>query len=185
MRRHTEGIIVMTDKRIYFDMDNVLADFDKGIVELCGLPPRDMENPDPVVEDRMWEAIRGTEHFYDRLDLVPGAEDMFRLLNEQYSGNCEILTGIPKPIRGIPTAGEDKINWIRRMLSKDIPVNIVYKEEKKNFCTGAHCILIDDFSRNIKEWEECGGTGILFKNAEDTIAQLKERGILCSNAAAD
>lgn len=185
MRRHTEGITEMADKKIYFDMDNVLADFDKGIVELCGLPPRDMENPDPVIEDKMWNAIRKIEHFYDRLDLVPGAEALFRLLNEQYSGNCEILTGIPKAKRGIVTAGEDKIRWMRRMLSETIPVNIVYKEEKKNYCTGKHCILIDDYSRNIQEWEACGGTGILFKNASDTIVQLRRMGILFSNAAAD
>lgn len=168
----------MADRKIYFDMDNVLADFDKGIRELCGLIPGNQDIPDPVQEERMWKAIRNTEHFYDRLELMPEAEEMFRLLNEQYRGNCEILTGIPKAKRGIATAGEDKIRWIRRMLSKSIPVNIVYKEEKKKFCTGKHCILIDDYYRNIREWEACGGTGILFKNTRDTIAQLRRMGIL-------
>ncbi len=56
--------------------------------------------------------------------------------------------------------------------------NVVYKEEKKNFCTGKNCILIDDYSRNIKEWESSGGTGILFTGAEETIHVLREMGVL-------
>ena len=163
----------MRVSKIYFDMDGVLADFDRGIVELCHLQPRSQEIADQAADDKMWEAVRSVEHFYDRLELLPGAEDLFRTLNEKYPGCCEILTGIPKPRRGILTAGEDKTNWVRRLLSKDIPVHIVYKEEKKNYCTGEDCILIDDYSRNIKEWKASGGTGILHRSAEETLRMLK------------
>ncbi len=168
----------MREWKVFLDMDGVLADFDRGVKELCGLPIRKQEIEDKAADERMWQRIRETEHFYDRLELMEDAERMFRLLEGQYGVHCEILTGIPKKKRGIITAGEDKINWIRRKLSKDIPVNVVYKEEKKNYCTGEECILIDDLARNIEEWEANGGTGILFTSVDDTIKALREKGVL-------
>jgi hypothetical protein len=67
---------------------------------------------------------------------------------------------------------------VKRLLSGDIVVNIVFREEKPRFCTGKNCILIDDMEKNIKEWNGMGGTGILNVNAEDTMNRLKELGIL-------
>ena len=40
-----------------------------------------------------------------------------------------------------------------------------------------NAILIDDFASNIKRWEAAGGIGILHKNANDTIQQLKQLGL--------
>ena len=159
-------------------MDGVLADFDRGIKELCGLPPRNQEIEDPKADDRMWDGIQKAEHFYDHLELMPGAKEMFRLLYDKYGNCCEILTGIPKAKRNIPDARDDKIKWVRRMLSEEIRIHIVYKEEKKQYCTGKGCILIDDYSQNIKEWEACGGTGILFTGANETIRTLRSIGVL-------
>ena len=167
----------MDIKKIYFDMDGVLADFDRGVIELCGLEPLDQGVSDKR-EERMWNGIREVGHFYDKLEIMPGAKEMFDELYEKYGEACEILTGIPKPKRGITGAGEDKIKWVRRMLSDDIKVNIVLRENKPQFCTGKDCILIDDFRKNIREWEDAGGTGVLSKNAEDTVLRLKEMGIL-------
>ena len=64
----------------------------------------------------MWDAIRKIDHFYDKLELMPGAKEMFGRIWDRYGERCEILTGIPKPERGILTAGEDKIRWMRRMI---------------------------------------------------------------------
>ncbi|MBQ3863905.1 MAG: hypothetical protein II790_07700, partial [Schwartzia sp.] len=85
---------------------------------------------------------------------------------------CEILSGIPKPRRGITTAADDKSEWVRRNLGEHIKVNIVYREEKKNYVTGRDCILIDDYEKNIKEWEKAGGTGILFISAKETLKRF-------------
>ena len=165
----------MKIKKIYFDMDGVLADFDRGVKELCGIEPLDQAKKTPADDDRMWEAIKNVGHFYDRLEPMPGALEMFKVLREKY--DVEILTGIPKAKRGIVTAGDDKIAWAHRLLAEDLVVNIVYREEKKNYATGPDYILIDDLKKNIDEWVVAGGSGILFTSAEkvlDEIQRLEE-----------
>ena len=165
--------------KIYFDMDGVLADFDRGVSELCGIPaPEQGKERTKEEDDLMWEKIRETDHFYDRLEPMPGAVEMFRELYIKFGDRCEILTGIPKPKRGILTAGEDKTAWAHRLLSESLVVNIVYREEKKNFCKGADCVLIDDLRSNIADWEEYGGTGILHRSPNETIMELSKRRII-------
>lgn len=168
----------MTLQKIYFDMDGVLANFNHGLMDLCGIAPQDQENQSDEYSSRMWGAVRNIPHFYDKLDPIPGTLDLFQELYEKYGGKCEILTAIPKKDKGIVTAGEDKISWAHRLLGPDVMVNIVYKEQKKEFCTGPDCILVDDLARNIREWTECGGTGILFRNAEEAREKLHEWEVL-------
>ncbi len=90
----------------------------------------------------------------------------------------EILTGIPKPRREIVNAASDKKAWVKRLLSEDIKVNIVFREEKPQYCTGKGYILIDDMERNIKEWNEMGGTGIVNVDADHTMELLRDLEIL-------
>lgn len=168
----------MEVKKIYFDMDSVLADFDRGIKELCGLPVIPYGQETKEQEDAMWNAVREVGNFFDRLEPMDGALELFGAVYERYGDRCEILTGIPKAKRGIVTAGSDKTSWTHRLLSPDIVVNVVYKEEKKNFCTGADCLLIDDYEANIRTWEEYGGTGILCKSPAQTLRLLREKGIV-------
>ena len=166
----------MEFSKIYFDMDGVLADFDRGVWELCGMDSS-LQNgqQDAAYDDRMWEKIRKVDHFYDRLELMPGAKEMFDALWGKYGDRVEILTGVPKPKRGILTAGEDKIAWVRRNLSPDVRVNIVLRAEKIQYCTGPETVLIDDLERTVREWQEKGGTGILYVSAEITLRTLREK----------
>ena len=169
----------ITVKKIYFDMDGVLADFDRGARELCHMEPSPQnEGWYPGIDDPMWEKAKTIDHFYDQLELMPGAKELFDLVRNKYGDRCEILSGIPKPKRGLLTSAEDKKAWVHRLLSPDIVVNTVLREEKPDYCTGKDCILIDDLVRNINEWEAEGGTGVLYEGAENTMNKLKEMGIL-------
>ena len=169
----------MADVKIYLDMDGVLADFSRGVTEMCHMEATPLNGRRSAkYDDLMWIAIKKVEHFYGKLHLIPGAEDMFHLIFGRYGKQCEILTGIPLPKRGIADAKQDKIDWVQRKLAKDIKVNVVYRKEKLLYCTGKESILIDDREKSIKEWEQAGGTGILHINAENTIAVLKEKGLL-------
>lgn len=168
----------MEIRKIYFDMDGVLADFDRGIEELCKMPRNDDYALTGKTPAGFWEAVKAVDHFYDKLEFMPGAKEFFDAIYEKHGDKCEILSAIPKPHHGIDTAKDDKISWTKRLLSKDVVNNIVYREEKKDFCQGIDCILIDDMVKNISEWNEMGGTGVLFTTAEETMKKLKELGIL-------
>lgn len=164
----------MKIKKLYLDMDGVLADFDRGVRELAGAEPLPVNGKrSPEDDERMWAAVRGVDHFYGRLEPMPGAVEMFERLWEKYGDACEILTGVPRPHRGIAHAGEDKAEWVRRRLSPDIVVNIVLRAQKPEFCAGPDCVLIDDTRSNIRQWEEAGGTGILHEGVEATLAALE------------
>lgn len=167
----------MEVKKIYFDLDDVLADFSKGVKDVCGIDLKTVKKTKSI-DDQMWESIKKFDHFYDSLDYVSGALDMFNKVYKKYGDKCEILTGVPKAWRGILTAPKDKERWVHRMLSNEVVVNTVYREDKPHFCAGEDYILIDDKKSNIEEWKLAGGTGILFKSAEDVLRQLNELVIL-------
>lgn len=127
----------MKVEKIYFDMDGVLADFERGVKEILGLTPpsQNAKHHKPGEDDEMWKAIKAYPHFYEHLELMLGAKVMFEAVYEKYGDKCEILTGIPKPHREIVNAAEDKKTWIKRLLSENVIVNIVFREEKPQYCT--------------------------------------------------
>ena len=164
----------MNITKIYFDMDGVLADFDGGLTEFCTVPVKDQADRTDEEDDAMWNEVRAVGHFYEKLNPMPGALEMFMQIYNKYGDKCEILTGIPKPRRNIITAADDKKSWVEKLLPQGVVVNITYAAEKKHFCKGPDYILIDDLERNINDWTGFGGTGILHKNPEETLTKLKE-----------
>ncbi|MGN0363403.1 MAG: hypothetical protein ACI4ET_11240 [Bilifractor sp.] len=160
-------------QHIYFDMDGVLADFDRGVRELCQMEPVE-QGSGKKADDALWTAVAKVDHFYDRLEPKAGAVGMFQALYRKFGNKCEILTGISKPHRHILNAGEDKTNWVHRLLGPDVKVHIVYREEKPDYCKGKDDILIDDYPKNIREWKEIGGTGILFESPEKTLQMIED-----------
>ena len=169
----------MEIKKIYIDMDGVLADFAGGVRKLCGLEPlsQNDKHRDRTLDDEMWERIRKCDNFYNRLDPISGAIRMFGRIYDHYEERCEILTGIPKEERGIVQAADDKREWVRRLLSEDVCVNIVNWREKIKFCKGEGYVLIDDSKKIICSWNEAGGIGILHISTEETIRELGILGI--------
>ena len=165
----------MVVKRIYLDMDGVLADFNRGMEELLKLVPFEQgRGYNPEKNDELFEKMREYGHFYGDLKPIPGAKTFFDNVYERFGDRCEILTGIPKPRRGIVFAKEDKILWVNRFLSSDVVVHVVQREEKQNFCFGKDCVLVDDYENNIKQWVKRGGTGILFTNGEDVLKKIDD-----------
>lgn len=166
--------------KIYFDLDGVLADFDCGVEEIAGINRNGANANSNVNDDDMWLAIAKVPNFYSKLELMPRAKTLFDTVYKMYGERVEILTGIPKPKRNILTVAQDKVNWVHRMLGPNVKVNTVLREEKKNFCTGEDCILVDDLQKNIDDWEALGGIGILYISAETTLEKL-----LCATSLLD
>lgn len=147
---------------IYFDMDGVLADFRAGIEKL-GIPYVPAETTDKAADDAMWDAVRATPHFYAGLAEISSGVALFKSLRAA-GLDPEILTAVPKPIHNIQHAASDKVAWNEEHLGPDTRTHICLRAEKINMCGGPDDILIDDQERNIREWREAGGTGVLFRD---------------------
>lgn len=161
--------------KIYFDMDGVLADFDKGIEELDGVEAVDQASRDEERTSHMWNAVKEKEHFYLHLSPIKEGLDLFQELYDARPQDIEILSAQPAARRNILTAEQDKRDWCQKYLPK-IPVNITYRREKINFAKGN--ILIDDYQNNIDAWEEAGGMGILFTGKDDVLRKLRDLNVL-------
>ena len=53
---------------------------------------------------------------------------------------------------------------------------MVERENKPDYASPTS-ILIDDYPKNIKEWENKGGIGIVHKSAEQTLRALEKLGV--------
>ena len=73
-------------------MDGVLADFGGGVAELAGFAMCHGQGESPEEDDMMWEAVRHVDHFYDRLEPLPGSLELFRELHGRYGDRCAVLT---------------------------------------------------------------------------------------------
>ena len=172
----------MEVNRIYFDLDDVLADFTGGVRDICGL---EIRGDHPVSDDVLFEGIRVAGDFYKRVNPIADSVELFSDLRVMYGDAVEILTAIPKPSRGLQRIGDDKIEWIGRHIGRDVKVNIVYRREKVNFVRNRGSILIDDNPGNIEAWEAAGGTGLLFTDASSARTALDSLGILLMNRTDD
>ncbi len=162
----------MIIQKIFIDMDGVLADFNKGLIELLNIQPMPQENQPVEWQEKMWNKISKYSRFYLDLQPISGAVESFKNLYTIFGDKIEILTGIPKPTRNVPFASQDKTEWVKRYLSSDVKVNTVLRAEKLNFSKGREYILIDDYSKNIKECTNTGGTGILFDNWQNVMSEI-------------
>ena len=169
----------MEFEKIYFDMDGVLVDFNRGVLDICQIDAGDQETPGrEKLDDMMFKAIAATPHFYFKLEPIDGMLDILNELISRYGTKVEILTGIPKPERNVVTAADDKREWIRKFVSEDMVVHTVQRKEKMEYAKGPWTILVDDMKKNIDEWNGAGGTGIRFTGVDDLWKTLTEMGIL-------
>lgn len=160
--------------KIYVDMDGVLVDFMAGAEKVLG-HSFDMPYNDKKEKIARKATIASHDNFWANLDPMKDAFVLWNYIN-RYDPN--ILTAYPTWDN---SAKEGKWDWVKKHLTLDrknfFPVR---REEKQNYAvdskTGLPNILIDDYQKNIDEFNKAGGIGIRHINAKLTIYKLKELG---------
>jgi 5'(3')-deoxyribonucleotidase len=155
-------------KRIFVDMDGVLADFNTGVETLTG---REFPNNDQGHNDY---DLRKEELTNKRLFRnLPPMPDMYDLVAYiRHTGlPWEILTAAGVINRELVVF--DKNEWIREHVSPSVVVTCTMTGSQKGMFAIKGSVLIDDRQKNLDAWIEHGGIGILHTSAEDTINQLK------------
>jgi len=168
-------------QHVYCDMDGVLADFQRGFQK--AYPQVSASEMNDFILSHGWSAI-GREHpnLFQTLPKLPDADQlMTKLLRLRDTDQITlfILTAIPSELR-VKDAANHKREWMRRHYPT-IPMSnvlVVRRSEKQEYAmsstlSGASpAILIDDFAKNIREWEQAGGLGILHTSAKQTLDTL-------------
>jgi len=94
---------------VFLDMDGVLADFDKRILEITGRSWSDLDS-----SEKQWKDLEQYQDFYRHLDQMPDASDLVNgvfNLKEVYPIRIAVLTAIPKR-QIMVSAATDKAKWI-------------------------------------------------------------------------
>ena len=163
----------MSKPIIYVDMDGVLADFKKGAIKTTGMSINQWMSI-PSSKEK-WAPIKAQKDFWQTLPWMSGGKQLQSYVSkfdphilsayveESYDPNC------------IP----GKTEWLRRNagMTNRQKINLVRRKEKKLFAKkGKPAILIDDYEKNVRDFQQSGGIGIHHTDTSKTIAQLKKLG---------
>lgn len=142
---------------LFLDLDGVFAHFDKRVFDLSGKWPSELGK-------KLWKYVMSDKVFFQELELMPDSEHLWEY-SKQY--DPIFLTGSPPG----DSFKQQKKSWVEQKFGK-YEVVVLPRKDKPQY-SGWNKVLVDDNSRNIGEWTEKGGTGILHKNPLDTINQLE------------
>lgn len=161
-------------KKVYLDLDGVLAGFDDHFRKTFGANPRDYE--DKEGRDAFWDAVNNAGiDFWSEMGWEKGGQQLLDYLNSK-DVELHILSS---PGRS-NWAEEGKTKWLERM-NINIPSDRVHYKQAKNKreMAAPDALLIDDRGSNIAQFIEDGGKGIKHdsSNLKSTIHKLKKFGI--------
>lgn len=152
--------------KIYVDMDMVLVNFKKGVLSIPGISISDFD-----VNEKLSPKIKGkillTKNFWENL---PEMDDIHLLYEYLQPYDFYILTA-----KGTfdNRSCEGKWKWIQNHFPVKKDHFFCVPREAKRLFANKDSVLIDDYDKNIKEFRDAGGIGILHHSISDTIKQLK------------
>ncbi|MBR3854804.1 MAG: hypothetical protein IKM65_01450 [Bacteroidaceae bacterium] len=119
----------MSKKRIFFDMDGVLVNFESGVEKLSD-----------EVKEQYKGRLDEVPGIFALMDPIPGAREAVRLLAKYY--DVYILSTSPW---NNPTAASDKIEWVKKHMNEIFHKRVILTHHKE-LCQGDY--LIDDRGKN-------------------------------------
>jgi hypothetical protein len=150
-------------RQLFLDCDGVLADFDKGATAILGMAPRAFEKRHGL--GRFWAKLASAPDFYFSLPLLP---DAMRLFDAVKHLDPVILTGLP----GGNWAADQKVRWAAQHFPGTRIITTLARNKRDHAKEGD--VLVDDQVRHAHLWEEIGGVFVHHKDAETTIAALRD-----------
>ena len=153
---------------IYCDMDMVLCDFMKSADNVVGGSFVQADKAD------RWNKISQTKNFWANLEWMPSAKRLYDFIIRY---DAHILSAYTSRD---PNSIPGKMKWLKKNTKfKRSKINLVVRSQKQAFAKdndGEPNVLVDDYIKNIKEWEAKGGIGIHHTSVPKTINDLKRLG---------
>ena len=158
-------------KKIYLDMDGVIADFYHTYQGMFNITMEEIEaNRSRKNYWKYWQDFIDNRGF----EQIPKLRESDKLLN--------FLNGTGIPVEILSSSGgvnnhekvkEQKINWLKEHSIDYLPNVVPGKKNKRLFATH-DSLLIDDTEQNIIDFREAGGHAIFHETVDKTIEELKE-----------
>ncbi|MCF8260345.1 MAG: hypothetical protein K9J12_06195 [Melioribacteraceae bacterium] len=161
----------LDDFTVFLDMDGVSVDFVGGVKNLLGEPGKTLddwgiEEAYGFNEDGFWEKV-DTFEFWSTLEPYPGFDDFYKNLNEIVSN----VVYCSKPSRH-PISASGKLEWMQIRYGKRFRDYILTPQ--KHYLAKPNTILIDDKDKNVEDFVNAGGKGIVIPQTWNKFADLAE-----------
>ena len=157
--------VLDSNRKVFCDLDGVLVDFDKGILDLTGRPVGNQTT------SKMWQRVANCPDFFEKLDWTTYGKDMWKSIIEITQATPVILTGVPSSTKR--RYDVEKKNWCVNNLSADIEVITCNSSDKYKYASDGY-ILIDDRLEMGRMWTASGGLFIHHVRPERTLYELKK-----------
>ena len=153
---------------IYCDLDEVLVDFLRAAdAAVSGSFAK-------TDKKTRWNIINQTKGFWANVGWKPNARRLHDFIIKYDPHVLSAFTGRD------PNSKVGKMIWLKKNTNfKRGNVHLVLRSQKKSYAKTKEekpNVLIDDYAKNIKEWESAGGIGILHTDVGKTINKLKSLG---------
>jgi 5'(3')-deoxyribonucleotidase len=121
-----------------------------------------------------WKDISNTKNFWAELEWMPAAKRIHQMIIKY---DAHILSAFSAKD---PSSKNGKMKWLSKNTKfKRGNIHLVSRAQKQAFAKNAEGepnVLIDDYIKNIKEWEAKGGIGIHHTAVPKTLGELKRLG---------
>jgi hypothetical protein len=155
--------------QIFLDCDGVLADFDKFVAPYMGSPHR--PDWDWMSNQEFWGRLEHLDDLFGGLDKMPDADRLvFGVLGYCLKYDLAapiILTGKPR----LEKFTQQKLNW-RDKYFPTLEMIVCDSKNKRKHMKAPGDIIIDDWEKHMKAWQDVGGIWILHKTAEQSLEEL-------------
>lgn len=183
---HT-GNAIAKIPHVFCDMDGVVADFVAGFSSLYKVSGEHEITAALASNDAWLKVGKKHPHIFAILPKMEDADvlvDGLLALHKQGKIQLAFLTAIPDSWHSDRTMREmgtrDKQSWVKRNLpqANNIQVYVCTRKQKADYAkqsfaeTRIRPILIDDFGKNIFEWNHVHGVGILHTAATESLKAL-------------
>jgi hypothetical protein len=152
---------------IYCDLDQVLVNFMKGADAAVGGSFVDADRA------TRWDKINQVKGYWEKLEWMPGSKRLYNFIIRYDPSVLSAFSGKD------PTSKVGKLKWLSKNTKfTKTNTNLVMRSQKQKYAMsgGKSNVLIDDYIKNIKEWEAKGGIGIHHTDVSKTINELKKLG---------